>query len=331
MRRGLAGPVDPAVLDPVGLVDLAVLDLVGRVGLGLAVLLPAVPADIRDPVGLGRVDPVVLDPVVLGRVVLRLAVPRPVAIRDPVARAVPRRVGLAVPHLVGRVDLAVLRPVGLAVRADIRGRVVPVARVGPVDRADLVNPADLEDRADLANIRGRVVPVGLAARVGPVDRVGLVNPADLVDRASLVIQADRLRRRTRPAVLSSAVARRWAARGMCRTASAHPITAHLLRRRNADGVGMVGLRPERRRHSGTDRRLPVVGTVRHLPVAGTPRGLVRRVTWDMHSVISDPSATTGTTRSRCSIRYSVAGGSGSSDSGFRCTDTTENLTAFGPC
>ena len=251
-------PVDPdlVVLDPVGpaALDLAVLDPVGPadpvdLGLeGLAVLHQvdlAVPVHTRDPVGL---DPAVLDPV------------------GPAAR-----VGL---DPVGPAD-----PVDLAVPAGIRGRVDPVGPVG----------LDLAGRADQGmNLVDQAVPVGLdlTGRAGLVDlgmnRVVLVDPADRVvlvdppDRVDPVTRAGRHLRRTHPEVLSTAVAPRWAARGMCRTASAHPVMVRRLRRHSADGVGMAGLHPERRRHGGMHRRPRAAGTAHRLQVVGTPHGMVRR-------------------------------------------------------
>jgi hypothetical protein len=269
--RGLVDPVDPAgldpaVLDPVGPEDLAVLDpvgpgdlvdlgLAGRADLGLAdphPADPAVPAHIRDPAGL-----------------------------DPAARVELDQADLAVLH---PVDLAVLHPVDLAVPGGIRGRVDPVGRAGLdlAGREDLVDQGmNRVDRADPVglDLTGRVDLVDQGMNL--VDRAGLVDRADLVglvDRAGRVIRADRHRRRTRPEVLSTAVAPRWAARGMCRTASAHPGMVRRLRPHNADGVGMAGLHPERRRLGGMDRRPRVAGTVHHLPVVGTPRGTGRRAT-----------------------------------------------------
>ena len=272
---------------------------------------------VRDPAG--RVDRADLDPV------------------DPVVLAVRDRVGL------GLADLAVPHPVDPVVLAHIRD---------PVGRADL----DLEDRVDLEGQVGldlavpvdlavphpvdpgmgrvdRAVLVGLdlAARVGrvaqamnpadPLDPVDRVDRADRADRAGLAIRADR-KRRTRPEVLSTGVVPRWADPGMCRTASAPPTTVHRLRPDNTDGVGMAGLHPEPRRLSGTDPRPRAAGTVHRLPVVGTAHGTVQRATWQSRSVISDRSITMGTTRSRCSTRFSGDGASGSSDSGFRCIETT---------
>jgi hypothetical protein len=311
-RVGLAvlGPVrDPGVR--------AVRDLVGPV----VVVHPADPAvvvHIRDPVA--------------------LAVPRLV---DPVALAVPRRaglVGLAVPRRAGRVDLADLRRVDLVDQG-----MDPVHRAGLVDPVGLVRPGlvgraapadqgmDPADRAGLVDLVARVgrgmSPVDLAV-LRLVDRVDLVDQGmDPVDRADPVGRVDpaglvgRRHRRTRPGVLSTGVGPRWAAPGTCRTASAHPTTVHRPRPRNTGGAGMVGLRPERRRHSGTDRHLPVAGAVLRPRVVGIARGTVHRAIWVGRSVISVRSITTGTTRSRCSTRSSGDGASGSSDSGFRCTET----------
>jgi hypothetical protein len=263
------------------------------------------------------------------------------AVRGPVDRA-----GPAVRDPVDPVDLAVLDRVGLGLAVPVDRAVLGRAdqgmdRVDPVDRAGRVG-LDLEDRAvpvdravlgradqgmdrvdravlvglDLADLVGRV-----AQAMNPADPADRVDPADLVDRAGLAIRADR-KRRTRPEVLSTGVVPRWAAPGMCRTASAPPATVHRLRPDNTDGAGMAGPRPERRRLGGTDRRPRVVGAVRRLPVVGTVHGMVRRVTGASRNAISGRSITTGTTRSRCSTRFSGDGASGSSGSGFRCTETT---------
>jgi hypothetical protein len=292
MRRGLVDRAGPAVRDPADPVDLAVLD---RVGLGLAV-----PVDLavlgRADQGMDRGDPVDR----AGRVDLDLE----------------DRVDLAV---LGRADQGMDRgdPVDRAGRVDLdledRAVLVGLGRVGPVDQG-----MDRVDRAvlvglDLADLVGRV-----AQAMNPAGRVDLV---DLVDRAGLAIRADR-KRRTRPEVLSTGVGPRWAAPGMCRTASAPPTTVHRLRPDNTDGAGMAGPRPERNRLGGTDRRPRVVGADRRLPVVGTVHGMVRRVTGASRNAISGRSITTGTTRSRCSTRFSGDGASGSSDSGFRCTETT---------
>jgi hypothetical protein len=204
-------------------------------------------------------------------------------------------VGLADLGLAGRVDQGMDRadPVGLA-------------------ELDLADPADLAglDLADPVDLAG-LADLGLAGRVDLGDQ-GM----DPVDRL------DRQQRRTRPGVLSTGVAPRWAAPGMRRAASARPATVRRLRRHNADGAGMAGLRLERRRIGGTDRRPRVAGAVLRLPVVGTPHGTVRRAISQSRSVISARSITTAITRSRCSTRFSVDGASGSSGSGSRCTDTT---------
>jgi hypothetical protein len=263
----------------------------------------------------GRADRADLD--LVARVVL-----------DPAGRADPVDLGLEGPHPEDPAVLAHIRdPAGLdrAARADLED----LAVLGRVDQAGPADPVDIRDRA------GRADPVGpgLAGRVGPglAGRVGLAHPADIrdlvarVDRAGQAIRADRHRRNTHPGVLSTAVAPRWAARGTCRTASAHPVTARRLRPQNTDGVGMAGLHPERRRLSGTDRRPRVAGTVHLLPVVGMSDGMGHRATKALRSAISGRSTTTGTTRSRCSTQCSGDGASGSLESGFRCTDTTPKL------
>jgi hypothetical protein len=260
-----------------------------------------------------RVD---LDPVVPGLAVLDLVdrdrADLDPAVLDPVGLVA--RVGL---DPVGRVDRAVLDPVDLAGPAHTRDPVDLVARVGldPVGRVDLA----VLDPVDLAVLD----PVDLAGPADRVDPEGLAGPADLVDRADLVIRAARHRRRTRPEVFSTAVARRWAARGMCRMASAHQVTVRRLRPQPADGVGMAGLHPERRRLGGRDRRPRVAGTAHRLQVVGMSDGMGRTATKAGRSVISGRSTTTGTARFRCSIRCSGDGASGSLGSGFRFTDATQ--------
>jgi hypothetical protein len=218
-------------------------------------------------------------------------------------------------------------------RVDIRGLadragLAVLDRAGPVDPVDLAvlgraGPVDLGDQG--MDPAGLVDPAGLdPAGLDPAGRENLgdqgMDPAGRVDPADRADPVDR--RRTHPGVRTSGVALRWAAPGMRRTASAHPTTVRRLHRDNMDSAGMVGLLPERRRRSGTGRRPRVAGAVRRLPVVGTAHGMVRRVTGATRSVISGRSITTATTRSRCSIRYSADGASGSSESGFRCTDTT---------
>ncbi len=299
-------------------------DPVGRLDLGLAVRDPvdladrAVPGlgrDLEDPVGLGGMGLAVRHPV------------DPAGIRH---RAGP--VGLVVPDPVGRAAPVGLAELGLAVRVDLG-----------MDRADPVGLADLElaGLAGLAELR-LAVRVGLGtgrvglAELGLADPAGLglavrADPGDQAVRVDLGDQgmdpADRVgrhRRRTHRGAISSGVAPRWAAPGTCRTDSAPPTTVHRLHRHNIDGAGMMGLHPERRRPSGTDRRPRVAGVVLRLPAVGTARGTVRRAIWGTRSGISGRSITTGTTRSRCLTRCSVDGASGSSVSGFRCTETSQN-------
>jgi hypothetical protein len=324
-----------------GLVDRAVLAVrdLARDRVDLAVRHPvdlAAVVDIRDPVVLadqdlaGPADRVVLvvrdlaGPADQGLARDRvdrvdLAVRHPVGlavlahIRDPVVLDL---VGLAVPE--DQADLAVLGPVDPAVPAGIKDRPVLVDRVVLVraGRVDLAVPAGIRDRVDLADQADQGMN-----RVDPVDPVDL----GLADRAH------RRRSSGHPEVLLTGVAPKWAAPGMRRTASAHPVTVRPLRPHNTDGVGMAGLHPERRRLGGTDRRPRVAGTAHRPPVVGTARGTVPLATLRSRSVISDRSITTGTTPSQCSTRCSEDGASGSSESGFRCTDTTQNVTAFGPC
>jgi len=242
------------------------------------------------PTGRGPVDPAGL--VVLDRV-------------DPVDPAALGRVDLVG---LGRAGLVVTGRAGLAVQDLDRGQADPVDPAA-LDRAGLADPVDLGDQG--------MDPAGLdpAGRENlgdqGMDPAGRVDPVDLGDR-----------RPTHPGVRTSGVVPRWAAPGMRRTASAHPTTVRRLRRDNTDGVGMVGLHPERSRLGGTGRRPRVAGAVRRLPVVGTAHGMVRRVTGATRNAISGHSITTAITRSRCSTRFSGDGASGSSDSGFRCTETT---------
>jgi hypothetical protein len=149
-------------------------------------------------------------------------------------------------------------------------------RVDPADmnRAARVDPADM-DRVDPADM-------GLAARVGPVDlnrvdpvaRVDLdrVDPVARVDLTGLVLPVAHHRRRTCSGGSTTAVARNSAVLEMHRTASVHPTTVRLRRRRSVGSAGTTGLLPGILRRTGMDRRLPEVGTVRRLPEVGTRRG-----------------------------------------------------------
>jgi len=284
---------------------------------GLAVLAGLV---VRDPVALGRadrVDLVVLDPALV--------------VRDPVVlgRADPRLEDLADPaDIRHRVDLADLAVLGRVDRVDPRGR---ADRVGPAHLV-LAGRVDLVVLTDIKGLAGLVGPADWAAqahldrdRAGRVDLLdqGMdrVGPAHL-DLAGQVDRVDRRRRSTHPGALTSGVAPRWAAPGIRLTASAHPTTVRRRRPRNMGSVGTVGLLPERRRLSGTDPRPRVAGAVHRLPAVGTAHGMGRRATSESRRPISGRSITTGTTRSRSSTRFSGDGASGSSESGFRCTDTT---------
>ena len=227
----------------------------------------------------------------------------------PVVLVPPRLVGRAGPV---QLDLArLVPPVAMAPedRAVLARRVPPVDRVGLmslVDRAGLANRVELMSRVDRAGLGAPAVP----------DLTGRV---DLAGRAAPV---DRLRRRTSNTVSTTGVAPRWAAPETCPTGSARRITGHRLRPESMDSAGTVGLPPALRRLSGTDHRLQVDGAGLRLPVVGTAHGTGRHAMSQSRSVISGRLVTTGTTRSRCSTRYSVDGASGSSVSGSRCTDLT---------
>jgi hypothetical protein len=230
---------------------------------------------------------------------------------------------LVLPRLVGRavpVELDLARLVAPAV-------LVPPVAMAPVDRAvlaDLVPRAAPVDRVGLMSLVDRA---GLAERVELMSRAVPAAPAvpDLTGRVDLAARAapvDRHRRRTSNTVSTTGVAPRWAAPGTCRTGSARRITGRRLRPGSADSAGTVGLPRVLRRLSGTDHRLQVAGAGLRLPVVGTAHGTGRRAMSQSRSVISGRLVTTGTTRSRCSTRYSVDGASGSSVSGSRCTDLT---------
>jgi hypothetical protein len=222
-----------------------------------------------------------------------------------------RLVGRAVP-----VELDLARRAGLADRVELMSRAVLARRAAPVDR---VGPMSLVDRAGLAD---RVELMSLVDRAGRAVLAVLAVP-DLTGRvAGRAAPVDRHRRRTSNTVSTTGVAPRWAAPGTCRTGSARRITGRRLRPGNTDSAGTVGLPPVLRRLSGTDHHLQVAGAGLRPPVVGTAHGTGRRAMSQLRSVISGRLVTTGTTRSRCSTRYSVDGASGSSVSGSRCTDLT---------
>jgi hypothetical protein len=221
---------------------------------------------------------------------------------------------LVLPRLVGRavpVELDLARLVVPAV-------LVPPVAMAPVGRAVL---ADLARRADRVELMSRAVPADLAA-LADLAAPAVPNLTGRVDLAGRAAPVDRHRRRTSNTVSTTGVARRWAAPGTCRTGSARRITGRRLRPGNTDSAGTVGLPPVLRRLSGTDHHLQVAGAGLRLPVVGTAHGTGRRAMSQSRSVISGRLVTTGTTRSRCSTRYSVDGASGSSVSGSRCTDLT---------
>jgi hypothetical protein len=251
--------------------------------------------------------------------------------------------------LVAAVVLVLRRRVGRAVpvELDLARLVAPAVLVHPVATAPAVLAAlDQTGRAVLAALvqTGRAVLAALVqtGRAAPADRVGLMSLVDrvglavlaaqaalavpnltgLVDLAVLAAPVDHHRRRTSNTVSTTGVAPRWAAPGTCPTDSARRIMGRRLRPGNTDSAGTVGLPPVLRRLSGMDHHLQVAGVGLRLPVVGTAHGTGRRAMSQSRSAISDRLVTTGTTRSRCSTRYSVAGASGSSVSGSRCTDLT---------
>jgi hypothetical protein len=293
----LMGPAAPVVLVvprlagravPVELVLAGPGDRVELMGLAAPVVLVL-------PRLAGRAVPVELD---LARLVAP-AVPAPPVAMAPVDLADLARRAAPV-DLASRVVLLAMGPVDLAARVDL----VQTGRAAPADR--------VEDRVELTS---RVDPVDLEAPADPVDPVDLEAP-DLTGRA------DRHRRRTSNMVSTTGVAPRWAAPGTCRTDSARRIMGRRLRPGSTDSAGTAGLPPVLRRRSGTDHHLQVAGAGPRLPVAGTAHGTGRPAMSQSRSVISGRLVTTGTTRSRCSTRYSVDGASGSSVSGSRCTDLT---------
>jgi hypothetical protein len=298
------------------------------VDLGLVVRVVRVVLDLEVPVVLGRVARVgLMGPVALvGRLLLGLVVRVVPVVLDPAVRVDPvglmGRMGLVAPAvLVVLVVLDQMVPVGPVV---LGRRVLAVlvvldqmglaARVGPGDPValstavlvGLVVPADLSSAV-------RVVPVGL------VGRAVLVVP-DTAGRAVPVAPAGRHRRHMCNRVTMTAVARSGVDRGTHRTASALRVTERLhLRPRTASG-GMGGLLPGRRRPTGTVRRLPEVGMGRHPPAGGIRSGTDRRTISVGGRRTMARSTTTDTTPRRSSTRCSVAGASGSSVRGFRCTD-----------
>jgi hypothetical protein len=287
--------VDPAVLDRVLALGPAPADLV-LVGQGDRVELMGLvaPVVLVPPRLVGRAGPVQLVLVGQGDRVELMGLVAPVVLVPP------RLVGRAGPV---QLDLArLVPPVAMAPE----GRAVLARRVPPANRVELMSRVVPADPADPAVLGAPAVP----------DLTGRV---DLAGRAAPV---DRLRRRTSNTVSTTGVAPRWAAPETCPTGSARRITGHRLRPESMDSAGTVGLPPALRRLSGTDHRLQVDGAGLRLPVVGTAHGTGRHAMSQSRSVISGRLVTTGTTRSRCSTRYSVDGASGSSVSGSRCTDLT---------
>src|ERR1700722_18977252 len=279
-----------------------------RVGPGGPAVLDRVPA-----LGPARADLVLVGQgervVLMGLVAGVLVLPRLVVPAEPVLVGQGERVVLmglvavvlVLPRLVGR---------AVPVELDLARLVAPAVQVPPVDIA----PVDLAAPVQT----GRAAPADLVqtGRAAPADRAGLMS---LVDRAGL---ADHHPRRTSNTVSTIGVAPRWAAPGTCRTDSARRIMGRRLRPGNTDSAGTVGLPPVLRRRSGMAPHLQVAGAGLRLPVVGTAHGTGRRAMSQSRSVISGRLVTTGTTRSRCSTRYSAAGASGSSACGSRCTDLT---------
>jgi hypothetical protein len=258
---------------------------------------------------------------------------RPVDLVDPMDLAALHLVGprLAVQHLVDRrlavlvglMDPAVLR---LVARVVLLGLVVlvvlVVGRVG-LDRMDPAVPV-------VPNMAAPVAP-SMVARAG-LGRAGLdleVQAAPVVlvalnmaGRVGLVAPVDRHRRRMCNTVSTTVVARSGVDRGTRRTASAHPITARHPHHRNAASGGTMGHLRAVRHPTGTAHRLLAVGTGRRLLAAGTVDTMGRLATSVWHRPISGRLPTAASTPYRCSTRFSVDGASGSSATGYRCTDLT---------
>ncbi|MDT5207113.1 MAG: hypothetical protein QOD34_3749 [Mycobacterium sp.] len=278
-----------------------------------APVVPVVHMDRADLVVLGRVDRVVL--VVLARVDRAvLVVPEVLARVGLVALTVPAALVVLDPAvLVGPAVLVAPNMADLVAPARM-DRVVQVARVAGLDMADLVVPAALARMVPAA----RADPVVLRDQVGP-NMVARVVPAGPVAR-NTAVQVDRPRRRTCSAVSMSVVARNGAVRETHRTASALPITARRPRPARTGSGGTVDPLLEARRLTGRDRLLLVDGTDRRLRAAGTRAGMGRHATSASHSAITGRSTTAASTPYRCSTHSSVAGASGSSAPGSRCTD-----------
>jgi hypothetical protein len=228
------------------------------------------------------------------------------------------------PDLMGRVDLRDLavRVVLVAMRpADLAA---PADRVELTSRVDRVDRVELTSRVDRVELTSRVDRVELTSRVDRADRAVLEAPVDLAGLAltGRVALADRHRRRTSNTVSTTGVARSGAAPGTHRTDSARRITAHRRRRGNTALGGTTGRLLEVRRLTGTAHRLLVVGTGRRLLAAGTVDGMGRLATSVWHRPISGRLPTAASTPYRSSIRFSVGGASGSSGTGYRCTDLT---------
>jgi hypothetical protein len=316
-------PVNLGLAVRVGPMDRAGLRLAVPVGLDLG---RVAPADLPPVVRVGLVVDLTVPAARVGLDRTDLAAPAGPLVLDRMGRLVP-----VVPNTVGRVDLD---------RMDLAGPVVPnmVGRVG-LDLVDLAGPVvpnmvgrvglDLVGRVglDRMDLVGRVVPaglgltglVGLVGRVDPVDPVDPVVPV-VLNMADPVGPVDRHRRHMCNAVSTTVVARSGVDRGMRRTASARPITARRPLHRNTDSGGTEDLRREGRHPTGTGRRLLAAGTGRRPPVAGIPIGTGRHATSVWRSATLGRSITAATAPHRSSTRCSVAGASGSSVPGSRCTD-----------
>jgi hypothetical protein len=163
--------------------------------------------------------------------------------------------------------------------------------------------------------------------VGRPNRAVRTDPVPLLGR--VVRRRDRHPRRSPRTVHTTAVTTSSAGHAMHLAASARPTTEHRRRRAPEDTAGTTDRHPADRRQTGTDHHLPVAGTVLPLPVAGITGTTAQPATSAQHETTSVGSTTPASPRSRCSIRRSAAGDSGTSVTGFRCTDATQLVPASG--
>jgi hypothetical protein len=237
--------------------------------------------------------------------------------------------GVRSTNLVDRADLADLvdrvkgRATVLAAPVDL---VAPAKNlVAPVDRGkDLVaraapaaRLAPGRDPADRAKARDKGLDRDPVVRL---DRAVRTDPVALPGRAAR--RRDRHPHHSPRRGRTTAVTTNSAGPAMHLADSARPATAHRPHRGTEGSAGMTDHHPADRRPTGTAHHLPVAGTVLRLPVAGTTGTTVRPATSAWHETTLVGSTTPASPQSRCSIRLSVDGASGTSATGFRCTDPT---------